>query len=411
MSLDQRRPYQVLAVAAGINFLAGLLYIWSIVSKGLIEQYNWTSKQASLPYTIATISFVIAMAAAGRLQDKKGPRICAAISAILIGTGLILSSLTTNPKLILVTFGVITGAGIGFSSIATMPPALKWFSPQRKGLITGVVVGGIAIASVFYSPLMDYLIRQFGVSKSFLFIGVGVLVLMLVLSRFLTNPPAGFVPKPVATPMNKHLSFSQPVIETTWQETLHMPKFYVLWLMLGLSSAAGLMVIGHAAGIAKTQVGWKGGFILVILIAVFNALGRLVGGHISDIVGRIAYLRGVFIILAVNMLIFPHYQSIPLLCLGASITGVCYGSIFAVFPATTADYFGLKHFGANYGLVFTAWGFGGFLGPMTAASILDATGSYNLAYIIFSAILVVAFFLTLTFKAERQATQSAAVEA
>ncbi len=404
MNLDQKRPYIVLAAATGVNFLAGLLYIWSIVSKGLSEQFGWTSKQASLPYTIATISFVISMAAAGRLQDKKGPRICAVLSAILIGTGLILSSLTTDPVLLLVTFGVITGSGIGFSSIATMPPALKWFSPQRKGLITGVVVGGIAIASVFYSPLMEFLIQKYGVSRSFLFIGIGVLCLILILSRFLTNPPEEFVAQPVAEKKKKHQEVIQPALEATWQQTIRIPKFYVLWLMLGLSSAAGLMLIGHAAGIAKTQVGWKGGFVLVILIAVFNASGRLAGGHISDIVGRIPYLRCVFLALAANMLIFPYYTSIPLLCLGSAITGFCYGSIFAVFPATTADYFGLKHFGANYGLVFTAWGFGGFLGPMTAATILDATGSYNLAYTIFSAILAVAFLLSLTIKNNSRVT-------
>ena len=407
MSLDRKRPYIVLAAATGVNFLAGLLYIWSIVSKGLSEQFGWSSKQASLPYTVATISFVISMAAAGSLQDKKGPRICAVLSAILIGTGLILSSLTTDPALLLVTFGVITGSGIGFSSIATMPPALKWFSPQRKGLITGVVVGGIAIASVFYSPLMEYLIHQYGVSRSFLFIGIGVLCLMLILSRFLTNPPEEFVAQPVAEKKIKHQEVFHSIEETTWQQTIRMPKFYVLWLMLGLSSAAGLMLIGHAAGIAKTQVGWKGGFVLVILIAIFNALGRLAGGHISDIVGRIPYLRSVFLVLAANMLIFPNYKSIPLLCLGSAITGFCYGSIFAVFPATTADYFGLKHFGANYGLVFTAWGFGGFLGPMTAATILDATGSYNLAYTIFSAILAVAFLLTLTIKNSPRVTVTA----
>lgn len=403
MPFDQLRPYKVLAAATGINFLAGLLYIWSIVGKGLSEQYGWTSKQASLPYTVATLSFVVAMAAGGRLQDKKGPRICAVLAAILIGTGLMLSSLTNDPLLLTLTFGVVTGAGIGLSSIATMSPALKWFSPQRKGLITGVVVGGIAIASVFYSPLIDFLINRFGIAKSFLFIGVGVLTLMLFLSQFLSNPPADFVPKSVAEKTKKHVSQPRKSVESTWQETLRIPKFYVLWLMLGLSSAAGLMVIGHAAGIAKTQADWKGGFVLVILIAVFNALGRLAGGYLSDVLGRIPYLRMVFILLAANMLMFPQYRTIPLLSFGAAITGLCYGSVFAVFPAATADYFGIKNFGANYGLVFTAWGFGGILGPMTAASILDARGSYNLAYTIFSAALFIAFLLTLTLKSESKA--------
>ena len=395
----KNKKYRVLIAATGINFLAGLLYIWSIVSKGLVEQYHWTSTQASLPYTVATISFVLAMAAFGRFQDKRGPKICAILAGILIGAGLVLSSLTTDPLIFVFTFGVIAGAGIGLSSLATTPPALKWFPPKKKGLITGIVVGGIAFASVVYSPLMHFLIDRYGIAMSMLIIGIGIFVLMNLLAQMMTNPPAGYDnggEKQVQT---------EPAVNYRLSETVKSADFYKIWFMLGLSSTAGLMIIGHVANIAKVQAGWEAGFLLVILLAVFNVLGRIVGGHLSDKLGRVKFLRIVFIIQAVNMVMFRFYGSVSLLCVGAAVVGLCYGSVFSVFPATTADYFGLKNFGANYGIVFTAWGFGGFVGPMTAAAVYDAVANYNLAYLVACALLLAAFGISIFLKPPKQAME------
>ena len=395
MKLENKK-YRVLIAATGINFLAGLLYIWSIVSKGLVEQYHWTSTQASLPYTVAIISFVLAMAAFGRFQDKRGPKICAILAGIMIGAGMVLSSLTTNPYIFVLTFGVIAGAGIGLSSLATTAPALKWFSPEKKGLITGIVVGGIAFASVVYSPVMHFLIERYGIAMSMLIIGIGVFILMILLAQMMTNPP------PEYDAGNKQRVDTKSVINYRLSETIKSVDFYKIWFMLGLSSTAGLMIIGHVANIAKVQAGWEAGFLLVIFLAVFNVLGRIAGGHLSDKLGRVRYLRIVFALQAVNMLVFRFYGSIPMLCVGAAVVGLCYGSVFSVFPAATADYFGLKNFGANYGIVFTAWGFGGLVGPMMAAAVYDAVANYNLAYIVAGVLLIAAFGISFFLKPPKQ---------
>jgi MFS family permease len=159
------KGWTVVLAATGINFIAGLLYIWSVISKGLITELHWSSKQASLPYTVATVAFVISMAIFGKVQDSKGPKLTAMISGILMGGGLILSGFTSSPMLMVLTFGIITGAGIGISNVSTTPPAVKWFPPEKKGLVTGIVVAGVGIASVFYSPLTHSLIESAGISK------------------------------------------------------------------------------------------------------------------------------------------------------------------------------------------------------------------------------------------------------
>lgn len=393
---SKSRAWTVLWAATGLNFLTGILYIWSILSKALITELHWSSKQASLPYTVATISFVVFMVFFGKIQDSKGPRFTATFSATLMGIGLILSAFTTSPAMMLITFGVIAGAGIGIGSISTMPPAVKWFSPDKKGMVTGIVVAGVGMASVFFAPVTNALLLSVGISKAFLFNGIGVFLIGLVLARLLKNPPLGFIPegKSKEDRAQAPATFAK---DLTVREMVKTPSFYKLWLMLAFSSSAGLMMIGHAANIAKTQVNWEGGYLLVALLAVFNTIGRFLGGAISDKIGRINLMRIIFSLQALNMLLFSHYQSISLLVIGVAAAGLNYGAIFSVYPATTVDFYGIKNVGANYGTLFTAWGVGGIIGPMTAAVIYDATKSYNTSYLIACVLLLLSIVITFTF--------------
>lgn len=385
-------------MATGINFVGGMLYIWSVISKGLINELRWTSKQASLPYTIAIISFVVFMTVFGKIQDKYGPKLTAMFSGIFIGLGLILSGFTTNPAVMVLTFGLITGAGIGISNISTTPPAVKWFPPDKKGMVTGIVVAGVGIASVFYSPLANYLIKTIGISKTFIYIGIGALVLILTGARFLTNPPGGYEAGGINGQNRLGQDSSGFGRDLNWRGMLGRPDFYMLWLMLAFSSSAGLMIIGHAANITKIQVHWEGGYILVILLAIFNAGGRLLGGIISDRIGRIPLMRVIFILQALNMLFFSRYTTIVLLAGGVALAGFCYGATFSIFPATVLDLYGVKNFGSNYGLIMTAWGCGGVIGPMVAAVSVDSAKTYNIAYLIACILLLAAFSITFLMK-------------
>ena len=403
---SRRKPWVVLGVGFLINLIIGILYIWSIISKSLINDLGWTSKQASLPYTFVTVTFVIAMAIFGKLQDTKGPRITATIASILLGIGIILSGVFISPLMLIVTFGIIAGAGIGTANVATVPPAVKWFPPEKKGMVTGVSVAGIGISAVVYSPLANSLLHSVGISKTFIYVGIGALVLMLVLSQFLTNPPVGYVPQSERTAKKQVQKVaSTPVPDKGLKDVLKSSSFYRLWIMFMFSSSAGLMIIAHAANIAKVQITWEGGFYLVILLSVFNAAGRIFGGLVSDKIGRINLMRIIFGLQAVNMLLFTFYSNIPLLAVGIAVAGLCYGGGFSVFPASVMDLFGMKNFGVNYGLIMTGWGLGGVIGPMTAAAVFDASKNYDMAYIIAGILLVVTLLISFTFRKEK-ATES-----
>ncbi|APQ97693.1 OFA family MFS transporter [Clostridium botulinum] len=393
-----KKPYKVLWVATATNFIAGLIYIWSVISKSLINDLNWTSKQASLPYTVITVSFVIAMVIFGKIQDMKGPKLTVTLGGILMGTGLILSGIFTEPNIMILTMGVIAGAGIGTINASTTPPVVKWFPHEKKGMVTGIVVAGIGLSSAFYSPLANYLIKTVGLSKTFIYIGVGALISSVLLAQFLENPPEDFVHKDINSNEEKYIKSST---DCTWQEMIKTADFYKLWLMLAFSSSAGLMIIGHISNIAKIQVNWQGGFILVILLAIFNTLGRVLGGTLSDKMDRINLMKLIFILQGINMFIFPRYSNVGLLSIGVAIAGLCYGAGFAIFPAAVTDRYGVKNFGINYGLTYTGWGIGGVIGPMTAATIFDATGNYNSAYIVAAVLMIIATIIGLTFSPKK----------
>ncbi|MGM0396178.1 MAG: L-lactate MFS transporter [Bacillota bacterium] len=384
---------QVVIAAALINFMTGMMYAWSIISKALVESHGWSSKEASLPYTVFTVAFPLAMVVFGKFQDAKGPRISGLLGSILVGSGFILSGLMLNPLIMLLTIGVMAGAGVGIITISTAPPAIKWFHPSMKGKITGIVVAGVGLSAVLYSPLGAFLVGAVGVARTLVYIGILVLSTTLFLAWRLENPPEGydfdgFKAKP-------DYIYSRDI---EWREMLRTSEFYKLWLMLGLSSSAGLMVISHISSIAKIQAGWQAGFVLVMVISVFNSSGRIIGGVLSDRMGRINTMRVLFLIQASNMILFRNANAIPVMLVAAAVAGLCYGAGFSVFPAAVGDYYGTKHFGFNYGLLFSGWGLGGIIGPMTGAAIYDSTGAYGPAFLVSFGLLIVSFLITLTFK-------------
>lgn len=382
--------------ALGINLILGILYSWSILKKALVADWEWSNTEASLPYTvcIAVLAFVTIFG--GRLQDKYGPRIVALVGGLLFGAGLIGSAYATNPTVMVLTFGVLSGLGMGFGYAAATPCAIKWFDPRKKGLISGIVVSGIGLSAVYIAPLTNYLLKSSSIQNTFLFLGILSIIAMTVFSLMLKNPPKGYVP---ATASNKPAT--QHAADFRWQDMIKTRAFILLWLAYLMSATAGLMLIGHIASIAMVQANWQAGFILVVILAVFNATGRISGGVLSDKVGRTNAMLIAFGLQAVNMFVFALFNNIPLLIFGTSIAGLAYGSIFSLFPAVTADFFGIKNLGVNYGIIFTGWGIAGIIGPIIGGRVADLTGTYNGSYVVAGIMLLMGVLLVKFIKAPR----------
>ena len=342
-----------------------------------------------------TIFFAIAMVSFGRVQDTKGPRIVATVGSLLMGSGVILSGIFITPKTLVLTMGIIAGLGVGMITVASSPPVVKWFPDNKKGLVTGIVASGVGLSAVFYSPIVSYLIQSQGLNKTFIIIGIVALIVASLMAQGLSNPPKGYNNQTLGGLSNKK---NNKILDHTWQEMLRDLDFYKLWIILGFASSAGLMIIGHISIIAEIQIGWQTGFVLVILLSIFNTLGRLAGGFISDKIGRVNLMRLALFFQLINMFMFSSYSTKISLSIGVALAGLCYGSNFSVFPATVADLYGMKNFGINYGLMFTGWALGGIIGPMVAANIFDKIGSYSSAYGTASILLMISLLITFTIK-------------
>jgi len=389
--------WSVALAGMGINLALGVLYTWSVISKGVPEAWKWSEAAKSWPYAIACLVFCLVMVPAGRMQDRMGPRRVATIGGLLVGAGLILASFTTTPLGYVVGFGILAGAGIGFGYASATPPAVKWFPPAKTGLIAGLVVSGFGLASVYAAPLAKWLTVTYSLPTMVLVFGIGFLVVVVGLAQLLRPPPEGYVPAGSVQRSREERGLKEDFKPS---EMLRTWQFYALWFLYACGAGAGLMIIAKLAKIAADQAGVQLGFMLVAVLAVGNGLGRVLAGVLSDKIGRKRALFLCFVAQAILILLLSQttrgsvLASVPILALVSALIGANYGANLALFPAVTKDYYGLKNFGANYGLVFTAWGVGGFMLALVAGKIYDMTQSFSFAYYGASALLVLAAVLT-----------------
>ena len=403
------RGWIVAFAALGINLASGTLYAWGVMGKALTMRPvdPWTKAQAAYPFAAATAFFAITMIFAGRMQDKIGPRLIALLGGIVLGLGFIAASFVDAPIPMAATFALV-GVGIGLAYSATTPAAIKWFSPARRGLITGIVVSGVGLAAVYAAPLASYMLNtlQMSIANTLQVLGAGTILSIGILSRVVANPPAGYKPAGVAAGSSpakaKALSARR---EVDWPEMLSTPQFYLLWLTFVLTASAGLMLISNVATIAKLQAHWELGFLPVMLLAIFNTTGRFAGGAVSDRLGRRNTMIAAFLLQAVNMFLFQHYTTPGLLAFGACFAGLCYGAIFTLMPAASADFYGVKNLGVNFGCLFTAFGVAGVTGSILGGQVADRLGSYNRAYVLCGIMLVVGAVIAFATRAPKLAIE------
>lgn len=396
--------WRVTMAGLGINLALGILYTWSIFKMTIKESivsgdglFNWSLASLNDPYAVCCLTFAFAMIFAGRVQDKLSPRITAVIGGILTGSGLMLLAFSNAWISWILGFGLLMGMGLGFGYASATPPAIKWFPSAKTGMIAGIVVAGFGLASVYIAPLGIFLIERFGLSQSMLIFGVAFLVIVCALAQFLVNPPEGYV-HPETVESNSPNGIDS--INFSPGEMLRTGAFYKLWIIFCVASGAGLMIIGGVAGMAKHGMGDMA-WVVVALMAVGNASGRVVAGVLSDRIGRANTL---FIMLisqsiVIFSLLFITPAQVSLLVIAAILIGFNYGTNLSLFPSATKDFYGLKNFGINYGLVFSAWGVGGFIFPRVSQMIVAQTNSPRIAYIVASGLLLVGAVIALMTKA------------
>lgn len=404
----------VVVAALIIQLCLGALYAWSVFTPMLKEApFNFTNTQTQGIFSVSLAVFAIVMVLAGRWQARSGPRTVALVGGIVFGAGYILAGFFGKSFISQVMFiGIIGGAGIGLTYVCPIAVGMKWF-PDKKGLITGLSVAGFGFGALIWVKLAGSwggLLESMGILKVFLLYGMIFAVAVILGSIWMVNPPEGWKPsgwKPSSS--GSKADSVRGSGDFLPSSMLRCPQFYGLWIMFIFSSMAGLLTIGNIklfgiealreSGLTAAQASAAAGTAMAVFYSIANGLGRIIWGSISDKTGRKAALVLMCVLQGIVMLVFYWMGgSKYLLYMGAAAVGFNFGGNFSLFPTTTADLFGTKNVGRNYGWVFTAYGVGGIIGPIMAGIIRDVWQNWLAAFIICGVACLVAAAIGLTLK-------------
>lgn len=409
------KAWRVVFSGTAINLCLGILYAWSVWVKHMkvpmqegklmlemagqpIPQFpGWeylTAAQCSTPFSLCVIIFALLMIPGGRIQDKLGPKVGAITGGLFLALGCIIAGLSKSYAGLIIGFGIFGGIGMGIGYAAPTPAALKWFGPHQRGLVAGLVVSGYGGAALYISPLAEFLIRATGLTGSFIWLGIWFAAVTIIAGLMLAWPEPGYVPPapPVAAgakPALTIIDWAPSEIVKTWQ-------FYALvWLFI-VTTQSGLLIIANAAPIlGKAAKGSPflvaNAWILASYGGLVNAAGRIGTGKYSDIIGRDNAYTLNCLVSAACLFLMPWVigsGSIFLLFLAVGIAYWQYGGGLSLMPSYTADFYGPKNLGMNYGLVFLGWGLGFFMTRL-AGTIEDITGKLTWAFILSAIVLII----------------------
>ncbi|OLS25576.1 MAG: putative MFS-type transporter YhjX [Candidatus Thorarchaeota archaeon AB_25] len=405
-----------------VQLCLGSIYAWSFFQTALIGgtppvgAYQWPSFFSQLPFAAGLASFALFMIFAGRWQDRVGPRKVATVGGVLLGAGYILaffvdqvagSNAVLGTVYLIITYGIIGGAGIGFAYVCPIAALVKWF-PDKKGTITGIAVAGFGAGALVFGYVEQYLLNLFDVPTTanigmpMLVLGVVYLALVMLGSQLLTNPPEGWLPTGYTPPATTADGAGTGMIPG---QMIRTSTFWLLWLMFVFAATAGLMTLGNVKSASLAIDAATDAVVIVGVMSLLNAAGRIVWGATSDRLGRENTMILMFLFLAIGMFTFAWMSTISISWFAvmaiASLIGFCFGGNFALFPSATADFFGSKNVGKNYGVMFTAYGIAGITGAFVAGPIVDFFGSYFWAFVITGILAIVAILFTLILKSKR----------
>lgn len=401
------KRWRIAVAGVFMQLCLGSIYAWSVFKIPMMTAHGWSETQAQAPFMTYGAVFAAAVALGGALVDRMGPRIVGTLGGALFGSGIVLGGMANEVRsveLLVVAYGLIAGLGGGLGYVTPIATLIRWF-PDRRGLVTGLAVGGYGLGSFALGNLGPALILDLGVARTFYIWGGTSLMIVLAAASILKDPPAGWAgrfgsPGAGAAPPGRHSS--------TLREALRSGRFWILWTMLLVSMTAGLGLISQLSPMAQELMmrGRAGGVTgdearaivlasgaVVAVAGLFNSLGRLAWSWLSDVIGR----KAVFALIFASMLLgFPALDRVDGIPVFAGIIFyllACYGGTMAAMPALAADEFGHEHIGKIYGLLFTASGLASLCGPYLFAAVKETTGGF--AHALYAESAVAAFGLML----------------
>lgn len=385
-------PNRVTIAIAGVimQVALGAVYAWSVFTGPLQEALGASTTAINATFSITIFALGFAAFGGGIWMRYVGPRVVAIASGILYGGGVLLASLASNSLILLyLTYGLIGGIGIGLGYIVPIATLVRWF-PDKRGFITGIAVAGFGAGAVITGPVGSLLANTVGVFATFAILGIIYLIAVAGAGTFMRNPPEDWSPGGNRVSSGGGASSQQAAVDFSFGGAIRTWQWFALWAILFLNVTAGIALITEASPMAQEIAGVSVGVgaVLVSLVSIGNGAGRFLWAWLSDAIGRKWVFFVMFLLQVVLFLLLPLAGAFFFFALLAIIIASCYGGGFGTMPAFAADYFGSADVGRIYGLMLTAWSFGGVLGPIIISVIVDATGAYTVALYLFAVILL-----------------------
>lgn len=412
MDLNKKR-WIILAACCLANLCLGSVYAWSVFASAMAEHLTAvtgtliTTGDLAIVYTVANSVGPITMISGGWVNDRFGPGKVIFVGGILFGGGMILSSFATTVSMLILTYGLIGGLGLGMAYGCTVSSCVKFF-PDKPGLIGGLATASYGFSSVLIPPVITAIVEASGVTTAFFGVGATFLVTISTCSFFVRQCPADFPPAGCAATATASRQSDSPGKD--WKGMLASPIFYVMILLLTCGAFSGMMIISQASAIAQNMIGMSvaSAATAVSVLALFNAVGRILAGSISDKIGCINTLRAGCVLSIVGLLILYTAGEGTLVTFytGIALVGLCFGAFMGVFPSFTADQFGAQNNSVNYGIMFIGFAAAGYFGPSIMRTVYASNGIYQPAFRIACGLNLAGIFLAALYRMMNRKTKS-----
>ncbi|WP_442602872.1 L-lactate MFS transporter [Paenibacillus sp. KN14-4R] len=367
----------------------GTIYTWSLFNQPLADKFGWGLSSVSITFSITSFALAFSTLFAGKIQERIGIRRLVLISGIVLGSGLIFSSMVSSLWLIYLLIGVVVGFADGSAYITSLSNLIKWF-PNRKGLVSGISVGAFGSGSLIFKYVNAGFLQSYGVSQTFLFWGI-IAMVMIAAGSFLLR-------EAVVTTDAVNGNEKQGVQRNfTVREMLRTKEAYLLFVIFFTACMSGLYLIGIVkdAGVQLAGLDVATAANAVAMVAIFNTAGRIILGALSDKVGRMKVVAGAICATAVSVLALNYVPlNVGVFFACVSVIAFCFGGNITVFPAIVADFFGLKNQSKNYGVIYQGFG----LGALTGSFLSVLLGGFHVTFMVIAAMcvvsLIIAFFIS-----------------
>ncbi|MCC8026067.1 MAG: OFA family MFS transporter [Clostridium sp.] len=399
MTEISKTSYKALRIVIILNLLIGVQYCWSVISPACTAKFGWTPTQATLPYTVLTVTNALAAIPLGLWGEKHGPNKVIFLGGICVGCGILLCSVSQSLAGMIFGYGLVTSFGLAAISMNTTPTSMKWFPAGKKGLVTGASTMCIGFSPLYMAPLIEGLLGRLGLNQGLRILGIGAALLICLFSLALPPPPN--------LDRNREEVRAVPEDNSRYHgriEPGQVAKTREFWLLLALYAISwmpGQMIFSSVSTICQVQAGWDKGYIAVMAMSLGNGAGRLLGSALTDKIGGIRTMTLLLITQMVNLLFFAFYRTPAVIVPGIVILGFCVGAGVSLLMILIANIYGMKYVGSIYAILQLGYAISGVIGPQVAARILEFSGTYTVAYYVNAAFLLLGLFCVSALKRKK----------